>query len=305
MKRKIISIFIVMVLMIGTVSGIALANDNNVAVIYAENVQVDAGEQVIIPICVKDNAGMAGFRIILEYDATVFEPVKVSTGELTSVGMISDSITSENTGKVDVVWFHNSNISDDGCLFNIVLSVSNEVVTGDYTISLSYQPDDTATEDGLDVELQCEDFVINVQGLAIEEQESTEPVEETTEESTETVEESTEAVEETTEESTGAVEETTEAVEEITEESTEVVEETTEESIAVTEGTTQENIIESEHSTTENTLEAVQSTISSENIEDTTVNTGDSTNVAVLLTVMLLSGIIVISIYTNNSKAKR
>ncbi len=129
----------------------------NTAEVYAETVTAATDKAVLIPVKIKNNPGIMGFKITVTYDKTVLTSPKVTKGDVTSSGMMNDSIGVTPDGTIDVVWSGVQNTVGDGAL--IILSFT-AVEAKETQIKLNYSQPDTFNEAWEDVELKCSDISI-------------------------------------------------------------------------------------------------------------------------------------------------
>ena len=130
--------------------------------IYAENTSAQAGSTVSVPIMIDNNKGIMAFRITVDYDQNAMTPVSV-TAENDLTGLFDNSIDTSEPGSFDIVWSGSENITRGGTIVTVTFNIKNNVL-GQYSVGLSYNPEDTFNEDGDDVKLECEDFSISVYG---------------------------------------------------------------------------------------------------------------------------------------------
>lgn len=131
------------------------------AEIYSDEVTVSAGDEVTIPIKIRDNTGVMGFAFDVEYDWNILTPVAIESSNLTVGGIMNDSIDTSTNNIFKVCWANDSNITEDGILFYITFKVS-EYARGKKQINLSCRQDETFNEYWKDVKLECNDILINV-----------------------------------------------------------------------------------------------------------------------------------------------
>ncbi len=127
------------------------------AEVYADQVIATTDKTVLIPVKIKNNSGIMGFKITVSYDKTVLGSPKITSGDITHSGMINDSIGVTPEGKFDIVWSGIQNETADGTLF--VISFKS-VKAEDTKIRLSYSQPDTFNEAWEDVELKCSDISV-------------------------------------------------------------------------------------------------------------------------------------------------
>ncbi|MBQ3006734.1 MAG: hypothetical protein IJD78_04140 [Clostridia bacterium] len=130
----------------------------NTAEVYGDEISATTGKTVLIPVKIKNNTGIMGFKITVEYDKAVLTSPTVSRGKLTGNGMINDSIGVTEDGTFDVVWSDTQNVVGDGILMILSFKV---LEAKDIQIKLSYSQPDTFNESWEDIELKCSDITIN------------------------------------------------------------------------------------------------------------------------------------------------
>ncbi len=135
------------------------------AEVYSEKITASAGEDITVPVYIKNNPGLMGYKIIISYDNNVFTPVKVAKGDAISGGMFDDSISNTTKDQFFVVWSGTENSSGNGKLFTVTFHTAKDV-KGQKTISISYSQDDTFNESWKDVKLNCSGATIDFGGTA-------------------------------------------------------------------------------------------------------------------------------------------
>ena len=146
-----------------TVSTAFEAYVNEPARIYSDNLEVNAGETVDVPVYIENNPGISGFTIYMTYDDSVFTPVCVNDNDLSGYGMLDDNIGYSADNTVQVSWSGTENYYEDCELFTITFEVSGELdVRGDYDFDITYEPSDTFDENMNEVALECEGTTVTV-----------------------------------------------------------------------------------------------------------------------------------------------
>lgn len=138
-----------------TTHGISFAA--TVAEVYADKIIAESDKTVLIPIKIKNNTGIMGFKISIGYDQSVLSSPSVTKGSLVENGMMNDSIGITNEGKFDVVWSGTENSVGDGTLMILSFMVVEDKNT---QIKLSYSQSDTFNEAWEAVELKCLDIFV-------------------------------------------------------------------------------------------------------------------------------------------------
>lgn len=123
--------------------------------IYSNNLtDVKVGDTLHIPIYLKNNDGILGFKLNFSYDENVFEAVSVDNGAVFSGGL-QDNIDGDATaGNFCVYWAGSESVSLNGIIFYINLKVKSLKTSGS-DIGISYSQEDTFDDAFEDVVLNC------------------------------------------------------------------------------------------------------------------------------------------------------
>ena len=166
MKKAVL--FIALILAVFSLSISVYADE--IASIKSEEVSANAGETIALPVVIKSNPGIMGFRITVNYSSSVFTDPKAEVGSLLRTGMFTDSIRVGKEGTFDVLWSNSENITGDGELFIISFKISDDAVSGVYRINLTNTQDDTFNENWEDVKLAIDPILVNVNGAPPDEE---------------------------------------------------------------------------------------------------------------------------------------
>ncbi len=105
-----------------------------------------SGGTVTVPVTIDDNPGIAGFNFTLNYDKDVMTPVSITKGALIQQGTFTSNleqgVPATELKEVSVYWGNDTNITEDGELFNITFEVTSGMEQGLYPISLNYEKGD-------------------------------------------------------------------------------------------------------------------------------------------------------------------
>lgn len=137
----------------------SLAFASSAAEIYAESITAVKGETVLIPVKIKNNSGIMGFKITVTYDREELQSPTVNRGTLTRSGNFNDSIGVAPDGAFDVVWSDTKNAIDDGTL--MILGFKATEIT-ETSIKLSFSQLDTFNEAWEDVVLNCKEITVSI-----------------------------------------------------------------------------------------------------------------------------------------------
>lgn len=129
-------------------------------VIYSDEITAGKDAEIKIPVYIKENPGIMGFRITAEYDDKKMTVMDISSGELTENGILSNSLKpGSEESSFDVLWSSSENAKGDGTLFYIYAGTTSKF-KGEAEIKLSYAKEDTFNEDFKPVKLKCKTIKI-------------------------------------------------------------------------------------------------------------------------------------------------
>lgn len=122
--------------------------------IYSDTVHAMQGKMVTVPIKIKNNTDIMGFRLTFTYPDELESP-KVLRGTLLTEGLLNDSITEATKDSFDVVWSNTQNVTGDGTILLLNFKVASDAKNGSYKIYVSYNQADTFDEAMQDVAFIC------------------------------------------------------------------------------------------------------------------------------------------------------
>lgn len=126
--------------------------------LYGEIEYNEASHLLALKINIKNNPGIMGFKITLNYDYKLLTDPAVTKGPVLQNGMLNDSIGVTENGKADIVWSGTDGVQSDGNLFTVTFRC--EKLT-DTEIKLSYSQQDTFNSSFEDMVLECTDVIIS------------------------------------------------------------------------------------------------------------------------------------------------
>ena len=128
--------------------------DNNVSLnptFYARNTVGKNGSTVAVPICIKNNPGIAGYKLKIGFDSKTLSPERIEdstsySGELNNLGIKSSEIS--------VIWINYSqnDVTENGELFTLYFKVLKE---GIHNVSVTYSKADTFNNAFEEIEFTC------------------------------------------------------------------------------------------------------------------------------------------------------
>lgn len=106
------------------------SDDTEKTTITVEDAFVRPGNEVIVPVRISNNAGIAGLSFDIGYDNAVLVLKDVTVGELFAAGQVSRN---ENV----VNWYGTENVNADGILLNLIFDAVDNIQEGVSEVSLS------------------------------------------------------------------------------------------------------------------------------------------------------------------------
>lgn len=163
--KKVISLLLCAVIIISSILSfdyISLAVGNPTVYSNSSNTEINAGETVRIPISIRDNSGLMGWKLIFNYDKDFLTPTSVDYGDVISGG-IQDNIEGDSVpGSFNVYWAGSDSETYNGIMFYINFTVNSSAV-GNTNIDVSYSQPDTFDGDFNDAILDCKKIALSVE----------------------------------------------------------------------------------------------------------------------------------------------
>lgn len=163
--KKFVTCMLVGIVLCSAVPFSAYAEDS--ALVYGDIAEIEDSDEKLIRVYIKDNPGVMGFKITLEYSEDELMIVSADSGNVNSKGMFMDNIGVKE-GSFDILWNSTENSYDDGTVAEIAVK---PLVSKPFEVKLRYSQEDTFDESFSDVVFTCENIVCG---------EDTEPVAVTT-----------------------------------------------------------------------------------------------------------------------------
>lgn len=170
MRVKIIVMFMLVFIVSSIYMGIKRAEAENLPTVYGTEIKTTAGKEVKVPVLIKDNQGMAGFRMRVTYDESIMRPVKVEKGKMLSEmnGGTFDSDLGNNTGNSFDVLADNAENFCNGELLILTFEVLDSVKAASYKLQLQvtegYRVEAGAGANFSDVMVNSEAITITITG---------------------------------------------------------------------------------------------------------------------------------------------
>ena len=152
MMRKYISIVVIVLILISCVINVYA---QNTAEIVSEVINQNIKDEQLIAIHIRNNPGIMGFKLHLEYPKDSVEIVSVNKGEVTSGGNFNNNIGNKDSG-FDIMW----NNTTDTILNGTIAVLKVKVLTEEpFKIKLSFSQPDTFNGNYEDVVFVCNDIL--------------------------------------------------------------------------------------------------------------------------------------------------
>ena len=126
-----------------------------------QNLTVEAGSIVTVPVKVTNNSGLMGIGLNVTYDPSILTPISVEATELTQNGTYNDSIETAKENTFKIIWADMDAVQSDGTFFNIKFQVS-EYAEGDTGIQIQAGKADTFDGNMDEVSVTCDPITVKV-----------------------------------------------------------------------------------------------------------------------------------------------
>lgn len=142
----------------------------NTAIVSVGNVTLKPGETAEVVASIQNNPGIAGYHFEVTADTSVFSVPKedgellVERGDFSKKGSVFANV-SENGW--EMLWYHTNNVTTDGALFRMTVTVSDDAASGVYPITIQGVPEDIVDEKGNMVSLTCVPGTITVANVLL------------------------------------------------------------------------------------------------------------------------------------------
>ncbi len=128
----------------------------------SNSILASPGDRIIVPIYIKNNPGIMGIHVVVEYPEELLSPIVVERGECLEQGIMNDSIGKNGKGSLDIVWSNSENISKDGLLFEMTFNVLESATGKGDNIRFACVDEDTFNENWEAVPFNSEMILITV-----------------------------------------------------------------------------------------------------------------------------------------------
>jgi|GEM_PF-985749 len=128
--------------------------------IYGENVRAEVGStSIAVPISLKNNHGIMGYGLYIDYDPNCFAFESISQGTTFLDGNFDYNLLSD--GHLYISWVNSVNSFDNGEVFTVYFSVKKKAPMVS-NVKISYDKENTFNENWDDVEIECTSLKISI-----------------------------------------------------------------------------------------------------------------------------------------------
>jgi hypothetical protein len=165
-NNRLVALLIALVLLVQTLSGMAVVHAVSPASITIGNVQGKTGETIKLIVSIKNNTGFAGFTLRASYDKNALTLTKIEQGEVLNAMDASGLISNVSVGVAN--WASTTNTTGNGSLMAMTFSVNHDAAAGDYSVTLTAEDFFSVDDNGrfLDYAVSITPGTISVSGAA-------------------------------------------------------------------------------------------------------------------------------------------
>lgn len=146
-------------------------SDPGTANLVVGSVSGSAGEQVTLPVSIKNNPGIATINLIFKYDKALLTPVSITKNEILSDGIFTSNIQQGGDLSrfefVSASWTNPANMIGNGDILYLVFKISDSAPEGDIPITAVYSDGDIADQNYNSVKLNITNGKISVKNNII------------------------------------------------------------------------------------------------------------------------------------------
>lgn len=158
MKKKIVSIFAVIAILISSMPAYAVSDFK----ITLSNGTTDEDGTATVVVSCENNPGIASAEFVVNYDTNNLQLTQITDGAVFSSGLLTP-----NPNENKVVWYNTTNVNTSGEMFVLTFAAKEGACNGEYEVSLTQE--DLSNETPEDVEAEYVSGIITVTtGIPVE-----------------------------------------------------------------------------------------------------------------------------------------
>lgn len=160
MRKRMLGALLVLMLFASVICVSAVSAADTTRIEFGE-VSGKAGERVEVPVTITGNPGIAGFRFWVAYDMEALTLVSVEQGEALTGGTLKFNVDDEDA---TITWFALSDVTGNGEIMSLTFDILEDA-TGNYPLTIAYDPEDIVNASWQQVECTVTDGNIKAENL--------------------------------------------------------------------------------------------------------------------------------------------
>lgn len=157
-KRHILALLLAATLLISI--AVPVVGATGTAEISFGQVSGKRGEQVTVPVTIKNNPGIASFRFRITYDTEELRFVSAQKAGIMTGGTLSAAYQTQKK-ELAITWFDVKNMTGDDVIFYLVFEIAEDA-EGVYPLEISYLPEDIVNATWQQVDCQVSNGCIQM-----------------------------------------------------------------------------------------------------------------------------------------------
>ena len=117
------------------------AKEKGENIVYADRVTLSKDGSAKVYVRIRNNQGIMGFRIRIQYNSDELEVKKITQGGIMDHGIFQDSL-GQKDGEADILWSSTEDMKKNGVLFSLLIQSKRKNLK-ETVIRLSYSQEDT------------------------------------------------------------------------------------------------------------------------------------------------------------------
>ena len=152
--------FITTLVLMFSIFGVIPVGATGITEITFGQVSGRAGDEVVVPVKIVNNPGIATFRFRVSYDVNSLEFVSAEKGSVLTSGTMSNTTNAEEE-TMTFLWYSVSNVTGDGEIALLKFKILNENKS-EYPVTVKYLPEDLLNEDWQQIPYTVNDGKISI-----------------------------------------------------------------------------------------------------------------------------------------------
>lgn len=142
--RRLVCFCLMLSLIVAAFSAVPVSATGTTEVVFGE-VMGKVGDEVTIPVTIKNNPGIAAFRFRVTYNSDDLTFISAQNGDILSDGLMNHEIDSEKSTMTFLWFLGNGSIAADGEIAKLKFKISDKA-KGDYPLKVTYLAEDLLDE---------------------------------------------------------------------------------------------------------------------------------------------------------------